>query len=147
MWCFHLVAHRLIWASVLRVQAIDVNRRMHQATQSMYSRCATPHFHQRRLIAVYWSQKVYTSAWTGSQMQILFKSENKQMIKLLPLCQAAEMKLLGCKTFGTISARRLTLNMTLHSLWFTGWLYYFTVLPRPLEIETSCDPDGGSFLV
>lgn len=37
--------------------------------------------------------KVYISARTRSRMQILYESENKQMIKLLPLCQAAEMKL------------------------------------------------------
>lgn len=37
--------------------------------------------------------KVYMSARTRSRMQILYESENKQMIKLLPLCQGAEMKL------------------------------------------------------
>lgn len=37
--------------------------------------------------------KVYMSARTRSRMQILYESENKQMIKLFPLCQAAEMKL------------------------------------------------------
>lgn len=37
--------------------------------------------------------KVYMSARTRSKMQILYENENKQMIKSLPLCQAAEMKL------------------------------------------------------